>query len=339
MKGREGFNVMTGLAPVAGKEKLGIGTARVVTVRIDPFGDARPRLLRRVKEAPLRVNPEPLGLSSGRRQAQAFHRGVEGLTFRRFLEKINRKGGFLVKRSDGRGLKALRQVRITGNYLKHAEGSVLMELGDTKVICSASVEERVPPFLRNTGKGWVTAEYSMLPRSTNTRTPREKGGGGGRTFEIQRLIGRSLRSVTDLGAFGEKTVWIDCDVIQADGGTRTASITGAYVALVEAFQKMVESGMIEGIPVKDSVAAVSVGKVGGEVLLDLNYEEDSKAEVDMNVVMTGGGKFVEIQGTAEGDAFTKKEMDGLIKIAESGIKILTTIQKKALHGKGWRCEE
>ena len=244
-----------------------------------------------------------------------------------------------MKRSDGRGPNALRQARITGNYLKHAEGSVLMELGDTKVICSASVEERVPPFLRNTGKGWVTAEYSMLPRSTNTRTPREKGGGGGRTFEIQRLIGRSLRSVTDLGAFGEKTLWIDCDVIQADGGTRTASITGAYVALVEAFQKMVESGMIEGIPVKDSVAAVSVGKVGGEVLLDLNYEEDSKAEVDMNVVMTGGGKFVEIQGTAEGDAFTKKEMDGLIKIAESGIKILTTIQKKALHGKGWRCEE
>jgi len=256
------------------------------------------------------------------------------LTFRRFLEKINEKGGFLVKRSDGRGLKALRQVKITGNYLKHAEGSVLMELGDTKVICSASVEERVPRFLRNTGKGCVTAEYSMLPRSTHTRTPRERGGGNGRTFEIQRLIGRSLRSVTDLSAFGEKTVWIDCDVIQADGGTRTASITGAYVALMEAFQKMVDSGMIENIPVKDSVAAISVGKVEGEVLLDLNYEEDSKAEVDMNVVMTGNGKFVEIQGTAEGDAFTKKEMDGLIRIAQNGIKVLTRIQKKALHERG-----
>jgi ribonuclease PH len=256
------------------------------------------------------------------------------LTFRRFLEKINRRGGSSVKRSDGRGPKALRQVKITGNYLKHAEGSVLIELGDTKVICSASVEERVPPFLRNTGKGWVTAEYSMLPRSTNTRTPRERGGGNGRTFEIQRLIGRSLRSVTDLNAFGEKTIWIDCDVIQADGGTRTASITGAYVALVDAFGKMVENGMIETIPVKDSVAAISVGKVEGEVLLDLNYEEDSKAQVDMNVVMTGSGKFVEIQGTAEGDAFTKKEMDGLIKVAQNGIKILTRIQKKSLHGKG-----
>jgi ribonuclease PH len=243
-------------------------------------------------------------------------------------------GGFRVKRSDGRGLKALRQVKITGNYLKHAEGSVLMELGDTKVICSASVEERVPAFLRNTGKGWVTAEYSMLPRSTNTRTPRERGGGNGRAFEIQRLIGRSLRSVTDLNAFGEKTLWIDCDVIQADGGTRTASITGAYVALVDAFRKMVKNGMIENIPIKDSVAAISVGKVEGEVLLDLNYEEDSKAEVDMNVVMTGSGKFVEIQGTAEGDAFTKKEMDALIKVAQSGIKILTKIQKKSLEGKG-----
>jgi ribonuclease PH len=239
-----------------------------------------------------------------------------------------------VKRSDGRGPKALRPVKITRNYLKHAEGSVLIEIGDTKVICSASVEERVPPFLRNTGKGWVTAEYSMLPRSTNTRTPRDKGGGGGRAFEIQRLIGRSLRSVTDLSAFGEKTIWIDCDVIQADGGTRTASITGAYVALVDAFQKMVRNGDIEKVPVKDSVAAISVGKVDGEVLLDLNYEEDSKAEVDMNVVMTGSGKFVEIQGTAEGGVFTKKEMDELMIIAQNGIRILTRIQKKSLKGKG-----
>ncbi len=239
-----------------------------------------------------------------------------------------------MKRSDGRGSNALRPVKIKRNYLKHAEGSVLIEIGDTKVICSASVEERVPPFLRNTGKGWVTAEYSMLPRSTNIRTPRDRGGGNGRAFEIQRLIGRSLRSVTDLSAFGERTIWIDCDVIQADGGTRTASITGAYVALVDAFQKMVKNGSIEKVPVKDSVAAISVGKVDGEVLLDLNYEEDSKAEVDMNVVMTGSGKFVEIQGTAEGGVFTKKEMDELMKIAQNGIKVLTRIQKKSLEGKG-----
>jgi len=239
-----------------------------------------------------------------------------------------------VKRSDGRGPKALRQAKITRNYLKHAEGSVLIELGDTKVICSASVEERVPPFLRNTGKGWVTAEYSMLPRSTHTRTSRDTGRGNGRTFEIQRLIGRSLRSVTDLNGFGERSIWIDCDVIQADGGTRTVSITGAYVALVDAFRKMVRNGVIEDVPVKDSVAAISVGKVEGEVLLDLNYEEDSKAEVDMNIVMTGSGKFVEIQGTAEGGVFSKEEMDGLIKIAQDGIKILTRIQKKSLEGKG-----
>jgi len=239
-----------------------------------------------------------------------------------------------VKRSDGRGFKVLRQAKITRNYLKHAEGSVLIELGDTKVICSASVEERVPPFLRNTGKGWVTAEYSMLPRSTHTRTSRDPGRGNGRTFEIQRLIGRSLRSVTDLNAFGERSIWIDCDVIQADGGTRTVSITGAYVALVDAFRKMVINGVIENVPVKDSVAAISVGKVEGEVLLDLNYEEDSKAEVDMNIVMTGSGKFVEIQGTAEGGVFSKEEMDGLIRIAQDGIKILTRIQKKSLEGKG-----
>ncbi len=240
----------------------------------------------------------------------------------------------LLKRSDGRGFKTLRPVKIKRNYLKHAEGSVLIQIGDTKVICSASVEDRVPPFLRNTGKGWVTAEYSMLPRSTHTRTSRDlMGRGNGRTFEIQRLIGRSLRSVTDLTAFGERTVWIDCDVVQADGGTRTASITGAYVALVDAFQKMIKMGLIETVPVKDSVAAISVGKVKGEVLLDLNYEEDSRAEVDMNVVMTGEGKFVEIQGTAEGDVFTKKEMDALMKIAQGGIKVLTKIQKKSLERK------
>jgi len=216
--------------------------------------------------------------------------------------------------------------------MKHAEGSVLIEMGDTKVICSASVEERVPPFLRNTGKGWVTAEYSMLPRSTNTRTPRDTGKGSGRTFEIQRLIGRSLRSVTDLTGFGERSIWIDCDVIQADGGTRTASITGAYVALVDAFRIMVEKGLIKKIPIQDSVAAVSVGKVGGEILLDLNYAEDSRAEVDMNVVMTGSGKFIEVQGTAENAVFSKKEMDQLIRVAEKGIKKLTIFQKKMLEG-------
>jgi ribonuclease PH len=239
-----------------------------------------------------------------------------------------------VKRSDGRQLEALRPIRIIRNYIKHAEGSVLIEMGDTKVICSASLEERVPPFLRNTGKGWVTAEYSMLPRSTNTRTPRESGRGSGRTFEIQRLIGRSLRSVTDLGGFGERTIWIDCDVIQADGGTRTASITGAYVALVDAFRKMLEREVIQKIPVRTPVAAVSVGKVDGKILLDLNYEEDSRAEVDMNVVMTGSGEFIEVQGTAENAVFSKEEMDALIRVAEKGIKKLTAFQKKSLEGEG-----
>jgi ribonuclease PH len=241
-----------------------------------------------------------------------------------------------VKRSDGRGPNVLRPVKITRNYLKHAEGSVLIEMGDTKVICSASVEQRVPQFLRNTGKGWITAEYSMLPRSTHTRTTRDsvKGRGSGRSFEIQRLIGRSLRSVTDLNGFGERSIWIDCDVVQADGGTRAASITGAYVALVDAFRKMIRSGMIEKVPVKDSVAAVSVGKVDGKMLLDLNYEEDSRAEVDMNVVMTGSEEFVEVQGTGEEAVFTKKEMDELTSIAQKGIKELTRIQKKSLEGKG-----
>jgi ribonuclease PH len=241
-----------------------------------------------------------------------------------------------MKRPDGRGAETLRPVNITRNYMKHAEGSVLIEMGDTKVICSASVEERVPNFLRNTGKGWITAEYSMLPRSTHTRTSRDSltGRGSGRAFEIQRLIGRSLRSVADLNGFGERTIWIDCDVIQADGGTRTAAITGAYVALVDAFRKMVKDGLIEKIPVKGSVAAISVGKVEGRPLLDLNYEEDSRADVDMNVVMTGDGRFVEIQGTAEEAVFTKREMDELTRIAQKGIKILTRIQKKVLESKG-----
>ncbi len=239
-----------------------------------------------------------------------------------------------MKRSDGRGPNQVRPVKITRNYLKHAEGSTLIEMGDTKVICTASVEERVPPFLRNSGKGWVTAEYSMLPRSTHTRTARDSltGRGSGRAFEIQRLIGRSLRSVTDLTGFGERTIWIDCDVIQADGGTRTASITGAFVAMVDAFQKMVSKGLMEKIPVKESVAAISVGRVEGKALLDLNYEEDSRAEVDMNVVMTGDGKFVEIQGTAEESVFTRKEMDELTRLAQRGIRKLVRIQKKVLEG-------
>jgi ribonuclease PH len=241
-----------------------------------------------------------------------------------------------VKRLDGRGAAALRPVKILRNYMKHAEGSVLIEMGDTKVICSASIEERVPPFLRNTGKGWITAEYSMLPRSTHTRTSRDSltGRGNGRAFEIQRLIGRSLRSVTDLAGFGEKTIWIDCDVIQADGGTRTASITGAYVALVDAFQKMIKKGWVEKVPVKNSVAAISVGRVDGRIFLDLNYEEDSRAEVDMNVVMTGDGRFVEIQGTAEEASFTKREMDELTKMAQKGIRELIKIQKNCLEGRG-----
>ena len=241
-----------------------------------------------------------------------------------------------MRRSDGRGPETLRPVKITRHYMKHAEGSVLMEMGDTKVICSASVEDRVPPFLRNTGKGWITAEYAMLPRSTHTRTSRDSltGRGNGRTFEIQRLIGRSLRSVTDLSGFEKRTIWIDCDVIQADGGTRTASITGAYVALVDAFKKMLKDGVIEKIPVKDTVAAVSVGRVDGRLLLDLNYEEDSKAEIDMNVVMTGSGKFVEIQGTAEESSFSKEELDALTKAARKGIRQLTNMQKQSLEGKG-----
>jgi ribonuclease PH len=240
-----------------------------------------------------------------------------------------------LKRSDGRKTIELRPVRITRDYLKHAEGSVLIEMGDTKVICSASVEERVPPFLRNTGKGWITAEYSMLPRSTHTRTSRDSSTGraSGRSFEIQRLVGRSLRSVVDLHGFGERTIWIDCDVIQADGGTRTASITGAYVAMVDAFRKMVKDGLIEKIPVKDHVAAVSVGKVTGRILLDLNYEEDSRAEVDMNIVMTGTGKFVEVQGTAEESAFTEEELNGLTKAARVGIRQLTKVQRDSLEEK------
>jgi ribonuclease PH len=204
-------------------------------------------------------------------------------------------------RSDQRPANQLRDTRLTPNYLPHAEGSVFIEAGRTRVICTASVEDRVPPFLRNTGKGWVTAEYGMLPRATSTRTTREASTGkvGGRTQEIQRLIGRSLRAVTNLTALGERSIWIDCDVIQADGGTRTASITGAYVALALALEKLRERDLIRSIPLSDYVAAISVGIVDGEPLLDLAYDDDSRAEVDMNVVKTGDGRFVEVQGTAE----------------------------------------
>jgi ribonuclease PH len=235
-------------------------------------------------------------------------------------------------RLDGRKRNQLRPLKITRHYIKHAEGSVLIEMGDTKVICTATVEERVPPFLRDQKKGWVTAEYAMIPRSSKERISRESARGkvGGRTHEIQRLVGRSLRSVTDMVALGERTVWIDCDVIQADGGTRTASITGSFVALVDALSHLRKAGKIQAMPVRDYLAAISVGKVNGELLLDLNYPEDSKAEVDMNVVMTGGGKYVEVQGTAEQEPFHKKELDGLMKLAAAGIKKLVIGQKKLL---------
>src|SRR4051812_3897256 len=234
-----------------------------------------------------------------------------------------------MNRNDGRSAADLRPTTITPGFLAHAEGSVLIEVGRTRVICTASVEDRVPPFLRNTGKGWVTAEYGMLPRATNTRTQRESSAGkvGGRTQEIQRLIGRSLRSITKLNELGERTIWIDCDVIQADGGTRTASITGGFVALALALQRMRELALIRDIPLLDYVAATSVGIVDGAALLDLAYDEDSRAEVDMNFVKTGDGRFIELQGTAEGKPFDKRALDALMELADAGIKRLIDIQK------------
>ena len=228
-------------------------------------------------------------------------------------------------RSDGRGADKLRKVVITRNFNKYAEGSCLIELGDTKVICTASVEESVPPFLRNSGTGWVTAEYGMLPRSCAQRIPRKKDSG--RVYEIQRLVGRSLRAVTDMKSMGERTIWIDCDVIQADGGTRTASITGSFIALVDALAKLKKSGIITGVPIEDYVAATSAGIVEAALLLDLNYDEDSRAEVDMNIVMTGGGKFIEIQGTAERNPFGKEQMDALLALAKKGLDELFAIQR------------
>lgn len=235
-------------------------------------------------------------------------------------------------RIDGRKPEQLRPVHITRQYNKHAEGSVLVEVGDTRVICTASIEEKAPLFLRGTGKGWVTAEYGMLPRATGTRTAREAARGkiGGRTHEIQRLIGRALRSVVDLPALGERTITLDCDVIQADGGTRTASITGAFVALVDAVNKLKEQGLIKSMPVKDFIAATSVGRCDGQVILDLCYEEDSAAEVDMNIVMTGAGRFVEVQGTGEEASFSRQEINEMIDLAQQGIAWLIGYQKEVL---------
>src|SRR5712671_5251660 len=232
-------------------------------------------------------------------------------------------------RSDQRPANQLRGTAMTPNYLMHAEGSVLISAGNTRVICTASVEDRVPPFLRNTGKGWVTAEYGMLPRATSTRMQREASAGkvGGRTQEIQRLIGRSLRSVMNLPALGERTVWIDCDVIQADGGTRTASITGAFVALALALEKLRARDVLKSIPLSDYVAATSVGIVDGEALLDLAYDDDSRAEVDMNIVKTGDGRFIEVQGTAESIPFGRDGLDRLLDLADTGIRQLIEKQR------------
>lgn len=239
-------------------------------------------------------------------------------------------------RSDSRAPGQLRPISIIPGFINTAEGSVLIEVGNTRVICTASIEETVPSFLRNTGKGWISSEYSMLPRSTLTRTPREasRGRQSGRTHEIQRLIGRSLRAVTDLNKLGERTIWIDCDVIQADGGTRTASITGAFVALGLALQKLVEAGTLPIVPLKDFIAAISVGIVDGEILLDLCYEEDSRADVDMNFVMTAGHKLVEVQATAEHQVFDEAQLGKMIGLASKGVQELIAKQKAVLKAFG-----
>ena len=236
-------------------------------------------------------------------------------------------------RVDGRNNTEIRTVAIDRNFIESAEGSVLISMGKTRVVCTASIEDRVPPFLKDTKRGWITAEYSMLPRSTRTRTVRESATGriGCRTHEIQRLIGRALRSVADLSVIGERTIWIDCDVLEADGGTRTAAITGAFVCLSDAIHYALRNGLISKTPLQDYLAAVSVGIVDGTPFLDLCYEEDSRAEVDMNVVMTGSGRFVELQGTAEGLPFTRDTLDELIGLADKGIRQLIDIQKKAIE--------
>ena len=238
-------------------------------------------------------------------------------------------------RPDGRNTNDLRDIKITCNYLNTAEGSALIEMGGTKVICAATIENKVPLFLKDQGRGWVTAEYSMLPRATSIRTMRESSSGrvGGRTHEIQRLIGRAMRSVVELNALGERTIWLDCDVIQADGGTRTAAITGAFVALKLAINHAMENKIIGKRAIKEYVAAVSVGIIGGEPRLDLSYLEDSTAEVDMNIVMTGSGKFIEVQGTAETEPFDRSRLNAMLDLAESGIRKIIAVQKEALGEK------
>ena len=235
-------------------------------------------------------------------------------------------------RIDGRRRDQIRPVRVTRHFTKHAEGSVLIEMGDTKVICTASIEEKVPPFLKGKGAGWVTAEYAMLPRATHDRSPREsvKGKQGGRTLEIQRLVGRALRAVIDTGRLGERTIWIDCDVIQADGGTRTASITGSFIALADAVGVLKKKDLIKVNPLTDYLAAISIGKVGGQVMVDLAYEEDSHAEVDLNLVMTGAGQYVEVQGTAEKTPFNKKDMDEFLDLGWGAIRELVDLQKSLI---------
>lgn len=237
-----------------------------------------------------------------------------------------------LERHDGRAHDQMRPVKITRDYIKHAEGSVLIEVGNTKVICTATVEDKVPPFLRGQGTGWITAEYAMIPRATSVRNIRESSRGrvGGRTHEIQRLIGRALRSVVDLKAIGERTIWIDCDVIQADGGTRTSSITGAYVAVVDALTKVQSTARLSSLPILDYLAAVSMGIVNGTPVLDLDYVEDSSAQVDFNLVMTGSGNLVEVQGTAEGKPFSKDEMQQLMALGEQGIGELIKMQRQVL---------
>ncbi|MFZ5352535.1 MAG: ribonuclease PH [Bacillota bacterium] len=237
-----------------------------------------------------------------------------------------------MQRIDGRGNDQIRPVKIIRNYLKHAEGSVLIEMGDTKVICTATVDDKVPPFVKGTGKGWITSEYGMLPRSTETRKPREstKGKVDGRTMEIQRLIGRALRSVVKLEEMGEMSIYIDCDVIQADGGTRTASITGAFVAMVDAFNKLIKEEKLNTIPVHGYLAAVSVGVKDGEVILDLNYAEDSTCQVDMNLIMTDKGHLVEVQGTGEESPFSKEQMLEMLRLGEKGVMELISVQKSSL---------
>jgi ribonuclease PH len=236
-------------------------------------------------------------------------------------------------RSNNRAFDQLRDIKITRNFIKTAEGSVLIESGETKIICTATIEERIPPFLKGQSQGWVTGEYSMLPRATQIRNQREsvKGKLSGRTMEIQRLIGRSLRSVVAMGVLGERTVLLDCDVIQADGGTRTASITGAYIAMTDALDSLVSKGVLNTIPLIDFLAAVSVGIVDGQPMLDLDFEEDSKAQVDMNIVMTGNGKFVELQGTGENATFSKQELDKMLEIGRKGISELINLQKEHLN--------